>query len=62
MEHEEFDCIDCAAPIARFGMRPGQPKRCAGCEFLTWIEDETSRMATRKYMLEQGIIGPEPHL
>jgi hypothetical protein len=55
---EEFDCIDCGAPITRFGGRPAQPKRCAGCEFLTWIEDPADRAEMRAYMLKEGIIGP----
>jgi hypothetical protein len=54
----EFDCIDCATPIVRFGSWPDQPKRCAGCEFLTWIEDpRASREEMRQHMLREGIIG-----
>jgi hypothetical protein len=54
---EEFDCIDCAAPITRFGSWPGQSKRCAGCEFLTWIESKEDREAMRAHMLKDGTIG-----
>jgi hypothetical protein len=56
---EEFDCIDCGAPIVRFGGWPDQPKRCAGCEFLTWIDDAPTRAAMRAHMLRDGIIGPD---
>lgn len=59
METEEFDCIDCAAPIVRLGGWPGQPKRCAGCEFLTWIEDPVAREVMRAHMLKEHTIGPD---
>lgn len=54
---DKFDCIDCDAPVTRFRSWPGQPHRCAGCEFLTWIEDTATREAMRRHMLRDGTIG-----
>jgi hypothetical protein len=54
---EEFDCIECGAAVTRLGGWPGQPLRCAGCEFLTWLEDPTDRSAMRQVMLRRGTIG-----
>ncbi len=55
----EYDCIDCGCPVVRFGHWPDLvAKRCAGCEFLTWIPDETKRAEMRALMLERGAIGP----
>jgi hypothetical protein len=55
---EEFDCIDCGAAVVRFAIWQGLPKRCCGCDALTWIEDPEQRAKMREFMLERGIIGP----
>lgn len=53
---EEFDCIDCYVSVIRFGPM-GQPKRCAGCTALTWINDSWDRAAVRRHFIAEGIIG-----
>lgn len=54
----EFECADCGASVVRYGAGTPPPYRCAGCTFLTWIEDADKREAMRRHMLKTGTIGP----
>ena len=51
---EEIECPDCGHVIWRLDI--GSP-RCAGCLWLTWIDDADDRAKARAHLIAQGTIG-----